>query len=100
MDNMPGLSVRGVEPVAAQIDQAVQKRGISKGVIVQGVGEVLPFEDASMDVVCEFAMLHHVKYPDAVVSEMLRVARKAVIIIDGNRFGFGSWSVRVLKLAL
>jgi len=55
---MPGLSVRGVEPVAAQIDQAVQKRGISKGVLVQGVGEALPFEDASMDVVCEFAMLH------------------------------------------
>src|ERR1700723_1114960 len=100
MDNMPGLSVRGVEPVAAQIDQAVQKRGISKGVIVQGVGEALPFEDASMDVVCEFAMLHHVKNPDAVVSEMLRVARKAVIIIDGNRFGLGSWPVRVLKLAL
>jgi ubiquinone/menaquinone biosynthesis C-methylase UbiE len=100
MDNMPGVSIRGVEPVAAQIDQAVQKRGISKGVIVQGVGEALPFEDASMDVVCEFAMLHHVKNPDAVVSEMLRVARKAVIIIDGNRFGLGSWPVRVLKLAL
>jgi len=31
---------------------------------------------------------------------MMRVARKAVIIVDGNRFGLGSWPVRLLKLAL
>jgi ubiquinone/menaquinone biosynthesis C-methylase UbiE len=100
MKNMPDLSVRGVEPVAARIDQAVQTKGIPGGVIVQGVGEALPFGNASFDVVCAFGMLHHVTNPDAVVSEMLRVARKAVIIIDGNRFGLGSWPVRVLKLAL
>jgi ubiquinone/menaquinone biosynthesis C-methylase UbiE len=100
MDNMPELSVRGVEPVAARIDQAVEKKGIPRGVIVQGVGEALPFEDASIDVVCAFAMLHHVTNPNDVVSEMLRVARKGVIIIDGNRFGLGSWPIRVLKLAL
>jgi ubiquinone/menaquinone biosynthesis C-methylase UbiE len=100
MENMPDLVVRGVEPVAAQIDVAVQKRGIPKGTIIQGVGEALPFEDASIDVVCSFAVLHHVINPDAVVSEMLRVARKGVIIIDGNRFGLGRWPVRILKLAL
>jgi ubiquinone/menaquinone biosynthesis C-methylase UbiE len=100
MDNMPDLTVRGVEPVAAHIDQAVQKRGIPSGIIVQGVGEALPFENASVDVVCAFAVLHHVPNPGDVVSEMLRVARKGVIIIDGNRFGMGSWLVRVLKLAL
>ena len=100
MDNMPELSVRGVEPVAARIDQAVEKKGIPRGIIIQGVGEALPFEDASIDVVCAFAMLHHVTNPDEVVSEMLRVARKAVIIIDGNRFGLGSWPLRLFKLAL
>jgi hypothetical protein len=45
-------------------------------------------------------MLHHVPEPDAVIREMMRVARKAVIIIDGNRFGQGSWPMRLLKLAL
>ena len=45
-------------------------------------------------------MLHHVPRPDAVVREVLRVARKAVIIVDGNRFGQGSWPVRLLKLGL
>ena len=37
---------------------------------------------------------------NAIVREMLRVARKAVIIIDGNRFGQGGWPVRLLKLGL
>jgi ubiquinone/menaquinone biosynthesis C-methylase UbiE len=100
MNNMPDLSVRGVEPVAARIDEAVEKKGIPRGVIVQGVGESLPFEDASIDVVCAFAMLHHVTNPNDVVSEMMRVARKGIIIIDGNRFGLGRWPVRLLKLAL
>jgi hypothetical protein len=31
---------------------------------------------------------------------MLRVARKAVIIVDGNRFGQGRWPIRILKLGL
>jgi ubiquinone/menaquinone biosynthesis C-methylase UbiE len=99
-ENMPELSVRGVEPVLERIEQAVQEKGIPEGVIIPGVGEALPFENASIDVVCAFAMLHHATDPDAVVREMLRVARKAVIIVDGNRFGQGSWPARLLKLAL
>jgi ubiquinone/menaquinone biosynthesis C-methylase UbiE len=100
LDNMPGLLVRGIEPVAERIQQAVQMKGIPKGVILQGVGEALPFEDASIDVVCCFGMLHHVPKPNSVVREMLRVARKAVVIVDGNRFGQGSWPLRLLKFAL
>ena len=100
MDNMPDVSVRGVEPVAARIEQGVQNKGIPRGIVIQGVGEALPFESASIDVVCAFGMLHHVRNPDAVVCEMLRVARKAVIVVDGNRFGLGSWPLRLLKLAL
>jgi ubiquinone/menaquinone biosynthesis C-methylase UbiE len=100
MNNMPELSVRGVEPVAARIHEAVQKKGIPSGVIVQGVGESLPFEDASIDVVYALGMLHHVTNPNDVVSEMMRVARKGIIIMDGNRFGLGPWPVRIFKLAL
>jgi len=100
MENMPDLTVRGVEPVPARIEQAIQKKGIPEGLIIEGVGEDLPFENASVDVACAFAMLHHVSNPDAVVCEMLRVARKAVIIVDGNRFGQGKWPLRILKLCL
>ena len=100
LDNMPGLSVRGVEPVKALIEQAIQKNGIPEDLIMQGVGEALPFGDASFDVVLSFSILHHVPEPDAVIREMLRVARKSVIIVDGNRFGQGRRLVRLLKLAL
>lgn len=100
LDNMPGVSVRGIEPVAALIQQSAQKNGIPENAIIQGAGEALPFEDASFDVVCSFAILHHVPRPDAVIREMLRVARKAVIVINSNRFGQGAWPVRLLKLAL
>jgi SAM-dependent methyltransferase len=60
----------------------------------------LPFSDASFDVVCEFATLHHAANPNAVVKEMLRVARKAVFISDSNRFWQGPWVARLLKLFL
>jgi ubiquinone/menaquinone biosynthesis C-methylase UbiE len=86
----PDVTFRGVEPVAALIQQASEKNGIPHGETVQGVGEALPFEDNSFDVVCSFSILHHVARPNHVVREMLRVARKAVLICDGNRFGQGS----------
>jgi hypothetical protein len=51
-------------------------------------------------VVSEFSMLHHGPNPAAVIHEMLRVARKAVIIADCNHFGQGSSFARLLKLFL
>jgi ubiquinone/menaquinone biosynthesis C-methylase UbiE len=96
----PGATIRGVEPVAALIEQAVLQNGVSSNAILQGRGESLPFEDEAFDVVCSFAILHHVPKPDDVVREMLRVARKAVLISDGNRFGQGSHAMRIAKLVL
>ena len=99
-DALPHLSVCGIEPVRRLIEQAAQRALVVPGPIVQAKGEALPFRDASFDVVCEFAVLHHVPDPGAVVKEMLRVARKAVFISDSNRFGQGSWSKRIIKLLL
>ena len=91
----PDLLVCGVEPVAALVNQAVQKGNAACPAILQASGETLPFPDASFDVVCEFAILHHAAKPNAIVREMLRVARKAVFISDSNRFGQGSRAVRL-----
>jgi ubiquinone/menaquinone biosynthesis C-methylase UbiE len=85
-----GFMVRGVEPVPALAQQAVEKHGIPPGMIVKGRGEALPFPDASFDVVCETGMLHHVPQPNDVVREMIRVARLAVFLSDENRFGLGN----------
>jgi len=97
---IPNLSAFGIEPVHALIDQSVEKGRVPAGITLQGSGGALPFKDASIDVVCSFAILHHVREPNKIVREMLRVARKAVLIVGSNRFGQGSWAARVLKLAL
>lgn len=99
-DALPGSFVCGVEPVAALVQQAVQSGGTSNGSIICATGEALPFRDASFDAVCEFSILHHAANPNAVVKEMLRVAKKAVFICDSNRFGQGSPAARLIKLAL
>jgi len=95
----PGISAFGVEPVEALIEQSIAK-GLPRGALLRGSGDALPFPDASFDVVCSFAILHHVHEPNRVVKEMLRVARKAVVIVDSNRFAQGSWPMRFVKLAL
>lgn len=98
--NFPGALVCGIEPVAALLQQGLAA-GISQKVsLLQGTGEALPFANESFDVVCEFATLHHVPNPGKVVREMTRVARRAVVICDSNRFGQGSRAARLLKLFL
>lgn len=97
---LPQLFVCGVEPVSALLQRAVKDGATSQVSLICATGEALPFSDASFDVVCEFATLHHAANPNAVVKEMLRVARKAVFISDSNRFGQGSWLARRLKLFL
>ncbi len=97
---IPELFVCGIEPVAALLDQAVNLGNAESDAILQGKGDALPFADNSFDAVCEFAILHHVAEPRVVIGEMLRVARKAVIISDSNRFGQGPMFLRLVKLAL
>jgi len=97
---LPGALVCGVEPVAALLQQGVAAGNTQKIVLLQASGEALPFADASFDVVSEFSILHHVPDPSAVVREMLRVARKVVVIADSNRFGQGSLPAKLFKLFL
>jgi SAM-dependent methyltransferase len=95
----PGLTLRGIEPVAALIHQA-EEQGLPAGVIQPGSGSALPFEDASIDVVTAFGVLHHVPKPAEVIREMARVARKAVFIADNNRFAQGRPLARYVKVAI
>jgi ubiquinone/menaquinone biosynthesis C-methylase UbiE len=97
---IPALTVCGIEPVGALLDDAVVRGNTAFGAVIQASGDALPFADSSFDAVCEFAILHHVAEPAKVVAEMLRVAGRAVIISDSNRFGQGPMWLRFIKLAL
>ena len=100
LDKHPSVRVHGIEPARGMIHQAVSKHAIAAELLTCGVGESLPFANESFDAVCEFGCLHHVSRPNVIVSEMLRVARKAVFLSDSNRFGQGSMPARLAKLAL
>lgn len=97
---IPELRICGLEPVGALLDQAVARGSSTSGALIQGKGQTLPFADKSFDAVCEFATLHHVPDPAAVVGEMLRVAKKALFLSDCNRFGQGHLLLRLAKLGL
>lgn len=99
-DGLEGAFVCGVEPVAALVQQGVQNGNAQSISLVQGSGDALPFADASFDAVSEFAMLHHVPNPSAIVKEMLRVTRRIVVIADSNRFGQGCLAAKLFKLLL
>ena len=92
----PDLRVEGVEPVR-ELRERAQAHG---SVLHDATGESLPFRDGSFDVVTAFGLLHHVPDPVPVVAEMTRVAKCGVMISDANRFGQGSVSTGVLKLAI
>ena len=95
----PNVSVKGVEPV-----DALRERGYSQGIpksdLMAGDGSRLPFENQSFDLVCEFAVLHHVPKPQTVIAEMNRVAAKMVAISDCNFLGQGPGWLRTVKLGL
>ncbi len=83
----PHVAAHGVDPVPELIALAVERHGIPAHAISLGSGDALSFPDNSFDVVCEFGVLHDVPDPAAVVREMLRVARRGIVISDSNRFG-------------
>jgi ubiquinone/menaquinone biosynthesis C-methylase UbiE len=97
---VPDAFLCGIEPVPALLDIARRNDILRFGSLVRGSGMALPFADASFDVVCESAVLHHVHDPNGMVQEMLRVAKKAVLIMDSNRFGQGAFPLRIAKLAM
>lgn len=100
LERHDGLEVRGVEPVRELTEQAEGTNGVPAGVIIEGSGEALPFDDDSFDVVCELGVLHHVPNPENVVAEMMRVSRRAIFLSDENRFGRGRAIARFARFAL
>ncbi len=92
----PELRVVGIEP-AKELRQIGYDKGLTEIELASGDATKLQFSDSEFDLVCEFGALHHIKHPELAVSEMLRVAKKAILISDGNNFGQGSFLARIIK---
>jgi SAM-dependent methyltransferase len=89
----------GIEPVEA-LRKVGHQAGLSPDELKDGDINALAAADGEFDLVCEFAVLHHVPKPKQAVAEMLRVARKAIFISDANNFGQGGPMSRCLKQAI
>jgi ubiquinone/menaquinone biosynthesis C-methylase UbiE len=95
----PAAKVVGIEPSDA-LRAVGYQNGLTLEDLLKGDATSLDYCDNDFDVVCEFGVLHHIRKPRVAVSEMLRVARRAVFISDDNHFAAGSRVVRVLKRSL
>lgn len=95
----PSLKLRGVEPVE-NLRKVAYTKGINAEHLVDGDATKLPYPDGSFDAVCAFGILHHIAKPEIAVSEMLRVAKKAIFISDTNNYGQGGPAARALKRCL
>lgn len=95
----PDLRVIGVEP-SPELRKVGCDKGLSKEDLVDGDALKLAFANGSFDLVCEFGVLHHVKFPRQMIGEMLRVARCGVFISDDNHFANGSLSNQITKRLL
>ncbi len=92
----PDIRIVGIEPVS-ELREVAYARGITREELIEGDGYSLPFADGEFDLVCEIGVLHHVREPQRVLAEMLRVSRKAIFISDNNNFGGGSPVSRFVK---
>ena len=73
-----GIAATGIEPDASEVADA-NGRGLD---IRAGTAEALPFPDGTFDLVTFENSLHHVTEIGRALAEAMRVARRAVVIID------------------
>jgi SAM-dependent methyltransferase len=73
-----GIAATGIEPDAAKVAEA-SARGLD---IRQGNAETLPFSDGAFDLVTFENALHHATEIGRALAEAMRVARRAVVIVD------------------
>ena len=71
-----GIAATGIEPDAAR---AAQANGLD---IRAGTAEALPFPDGAFDLVTFENSLHHATGIGRALAEAMRVARRAVVIVD------------------
>lgn len=95
-EQRPDLIIKGIEPVE-ELREIGYRDGLSRDDLTDGDATKMQFAAGEFDVVCEFAVLHHIRKPQDAVAEMLRVASKAIFISDSNRFGQGPLSERLIK---
>ncbi len=91
-----GYKVTGIDPSLRMLEYA-NARKLDNASFIEGVGESLPFEDGSFDIVSNITALEFADDPQATVQEMFRCVK------PGGRLLFGvlnRWSYHGIKRKL
>lgn len=96
---MPNCKIDGIEPVAS-LREIGHAKGIPSTSLFDGNVMGIDAPDDSYDFVIESAVLHHVPDAARAVREMVRVARRGVMLSDCNRYAQGSRLARAAKAIL
>jgi ubiquinone/menaquinone biosynthesis C-methylase UbiE len=91
-DAWPGMRLSGIDLSAPYLEEARRLIGRTARVkLIEGAGEVLPFEDASLDLVISSFLMHELpkKIRADVIAEMARVAKPdgLVVLVDSIQKG-------------
>ncbi len=91
-----GRRVVAVEPSSRMLAQRAGRAAPA----VRGVGEALPFADASFDVAMAVLTIHHWTDPGAGLCEMARVAERQVVFFFEPLRTHGFWALEYFPAAL
>lgn len=95
-----GFEAQGIDLCPDLLEIAKRDLKIPHEKLHCGDATQLPFPDNSFDVVCIFSALHHSAMPHTIVSELIRVARRAVVISDEANHLHGGVRQLLIKLGL
>jgi ubiquinone/menaquinone biosynthesis C-methylase UbiE len=95
----PDVRAIGIEP-SPELRSVGHAKGLLPTQLREGDATRLAFDDGSFDLVCAFGLLHHIATPSSAISEMLRVTRKAIFIVDINNYAVGSKHLTRLKQSI
>lgn len=80
----------GARYVGLDVDVHTAGSGVDASAVA-GVGEHLPFADASADVIMSSNVMEHVRRPGDVAAEMLRVARPGGVVLISYTAWYSPW---------
>lgn len=74
--------------------------GIPETRLVLGDATQLPFPDSSFDLSSVLGALHHTARPEAIILEMIRVSRRAIIVSDEGNHLWGGLKEILIRLGI
>ena len=95
-----GYDATGVDIYPDLLKMAHAENGIPLERLREADATQLPFPDNSFDVSCIFGALHHSAMPGQIVSEMIRVSRRAIVISDEGNHLPGGIKRLLIKLGI